>query len=247
MRLQAKFLRVLQEREVRRIGETIERKIDIQVIAASNKDLQEEIRHGGFREDLYYRLKVMNINVPPLRERSEDIPNLVEWFLIRAANAVGGRAKEFTREAMQFLSKYQYPGNVRELMHIVESCYYAAQGRLIEVDDLPIEVRDYGGSNFSLPTTDSSLDLILEHIWQGDATFQDAVKVPFLQHKLDRRALRVIVHTALTKAGGYYRDALRMLRVPSSQYSSTIQFLKRNGCYLDYGPYRRRSDHESGE
>jgi transcriptional regulator with PAS, ATPase and Fis domain len=130
LHLQAKLLRVLQEREVRRLGETAPRKIDIQVIAATNKDLLEEMRAGRFRMDLFYRLRSMEIRVPPLRERPEDIPLLLTWFLKKIAEQEEVRSKRFSPEALEKLKKYSYPGNIRELINIVSGCHFST-GNLI--------------------------------------------------------------------------------------------------------------------
>ncbi|MBN2565253.1 MAG: sigma-54-dependent Fis family transcriptional regulator, partial [Candidatus Eisenbacteria bacterium] len=120
MTLQAKLLRVLQDGEVRRVGATESQTVDVRVIAATNKVLEEEVEKGNFREDLFYRLNVVRMQMPPLRERREDIPLLADHFLTQycsiANKAVGG----FTEEAMRILMNYEWPGNVRELQNEVE-------------------------------------------------------------------------------------------------------------------------------
>ncbi len=119
-RTQVEFLRVLQERELRRLGGSRLIKVDVRIIAATNKDLQDEIRNGRFREDLYYRLHVVPVDLPPLRERSSDIPLLVQAFNEEFCKAYDKTVKEYTAQSMDLLAKYPWPGNVRELRNVIE-------------------------------------------------------------------------------------------------------------------------------
>jgi len=142
--VQIKILRVLQERKFERVGgeETIE--TDVRIIAATNRDLKEEIRKGNFREDLYYRLNVVNIHVPPLRERRDDIPLLAMAFLGEFAEENGKKLSGFEPKARQALYAYPWPGNVRELRNCVESAVVMSSGPLVVVEDLPPGVRSSG-------------------------------------------------------------------------------------------------------
>ncbi len=235
--IQAKFLRVLQEREVRRLGETIPRKIDIQVIAATNKDLLEEMRNEKFRMDLYYRLKEIEIRVPPLRERSGDIPLLIEWFLSQLADREGGRSKRFLSEALELLKGYSYPGNIRELRNIVVSSYYSTAKTSLGIDDLPPEVRR--GKAVPVGPELIAAAGIYREILEGRGNFESLVQEPFLQHQFGSSFVRAIIQRALEDSGGIYLQAFLLLRIPESRYSVTMQFLKRNNCYLDFRPFRR--------
>lgn len=118
--LQVKLLRVIQDRTFRRVGGTEDVEVDVRIICATNKKLEEEVRQGGFREDLFYRLNVIQIQIPPLRERREDIPVLARHFLDKYSRELGREIKKISEEAMECLLKYSYPGNVRELENIVE-------------------------------------------------------------------------------------------------------------------------------
>jgi len=139
--LQAKFLRVLQERQLRRVGGRKLIPVDIRVLSASNRDLREEVAKGRFREDLYYRLNVITISLPPLRERDGDIPLLADYFL-RKFNKVNRKSiKGISDEAMEILERYSWPGNVRELQNAIERAVLLAEGDVITPDDLPPEVR----------------------------------------------------------------------------------------------------------
>jgi two-component system response regulator HydG len=142
--LQAKLLRVLQEREIRPLGATRSEKIDVRVVAATNRDLEQRMREGQFREDLFYRLNVIHIALPALRSRPEDILPLAEHFLHEAARRKEGsrRGLRFSQAAVKALLAYHWPGNVRELENVVERAVALADGDEIGVDDLPAQVRE---------------------------------------------------------------------------------------------------------
>jgi two-component system, NtrC family, response regulator AtoC len=134
LEMQAKLLRVLQEKEARPVGSNQPVKVDVRVIAATNRDLEKEYRTGTFRKDLYFRLNVVTLHVPPLRERRSDIPMLAHWFLDRCA---AGRSVQVTNSAMKSLLQYDWPGNVRELENCVERALALGNQQKIDVDDLP--------------------------------------------------------------------------------------------------------------
>jgi two-component system response regulator AtoC len=140
--LQAKFLRFLQDKEIRRIGDVSAKKVDLRVIAATNKDLKELVNQGKFREDLYYRLEGIKIEIPPLRERKEDIPVLAYYFLEEFNKKYNTDVKGFSKDALEALINYSWPGNVRQLQNVVnEACIIAfAKGQFIELNHLPKEI-----------------------------------------------------------------------------------------------------------
>ncbi len=139
---QIKLLRVLQERRLERVGGSEEIPVDIRVVTATNKDLLQEVEKGNFREDLYYRLNVVHIALPPLRERREDIPLLIVHFIEKFISENGLDSKQFSPEAMDYLAGYEWPGNIRQLENVVERCMVMTPRPLIEVTDLPPELRD---------------------------------------------------------------------------------------------------------
>jgi DNA-binding NtrC family response regulator len=147
---QAKILRAIQEREIRRIGGRENLKLDVRIIAATNKRLEEEISKGRFREDLYYRLNVIAFSIPPLRERVTDIPLLVEHFLKRL-NASHGKKKGLTNEVLQSLMRYSWPGNVRQLESVIERSYVMCEEDMIDMEHISEEVKQ-------APVTGSSYD-----------------------------------------------------------------------------------------
>jgi DNA-binding NtrC family response regulator len=135
--MQAKLLRVIQEKEFERVGGNKLIKIDVRFIAASNRDISALIARGDFREDLFYRLNVFPIHIPPLRERRRDIPLLLDHFLNHFARTTGKAPKAFSARAINLLTDYDWPGNVRELQNLVERCFTITRDSTIHLKDIP--------------------------------------------------------------------------------------------------------------
>lgn len=144
--MQAKLLQVLDSGELRRVGSTRQRQVEARIVAASNRDLKEEVEKGNFREDLLFRLNVVTLRVPPLRERREEIPDLIEGFVQRF-QARGLSRKSFTAEALGRLAAYRWPGNVRELANTIEGLLLLTQGEVVQLRDLPEVIRQAPGSD----------------------------------------------------------------------------------------------------
>ncbi|HEX2164500.1 MAG TPA: sigma-54 dependent transcriptional regulator [Thermoanaerobaculia bacterium] len=176
--MQVKLLRALQEKTVRKVGGNVEEPVDVRIIAASNRDLEQAVARGDFREDLYYRINVIPLRLPPLRERREDIPLLVEFFLDKYARELGVAPKRISVEAMRALEAYHWPGNVRELENVVERTLTLAPGDTLRRDDLPPQVlagRRGGPAAVDLP--DEGLDL---------EAYLDGVRADLMRQALDR-------------------------------------------------------------
>lgn len=157
--MQAKILRTIQEREIIRVGGDEIIKVDVRIIAATNKDLEAEVREGRFREDLFWRLNVVSINIPPLRERREDIPVLANHFLKMFSEKNKKEIKGFTPDAMDRLIKYDWPGNVRQLMNAVEGAVVLCQSSYIDTESLPSLVKEHtSAENKSLKLGDMTLE-----------------------------------------------------------------------------------------
>jgi two-component system response regulator PilR (NtrC family) len=191
--VQVKLLRALQERRLRRVGGSADLPFAARIVAATNRDLAQEVRSGRFREDLFYRLNVIQIRVPPLRDRAEDIPLFLERFLARFARENGRRPPPITPAAERLLLSYRYPGNVRELANVVERAVTLADDAGIDVQVLPPAMRDpgapQGGPTAVLP--ESGVDL---------------------QAQLDALE-RQMLEAALERAGGVKTEAARLLSV----------------------------------
>lgn len=137
LQVQVKLLRAIQERKIRPVGGSTESEVDVRIVAASNRDLEVEVKDGRFRSDLFYRLNVVCVDIPPLRERPEDIPALIQHFLEVYSQETGRSVRSITKGALQILRDYRYPGNVRELENIIERAVALSPGEVIDVDVLP--------------------------------------------------------------------------------------------------------------
>lgn len=194
--VQVKLLRFLQEREFTRVGGEESLHADVRLVSATHRNLTEMIKTGEFREDLYYRLNVVGLTVPPLRERREDIPELVEHFMSRFAKRYERERSSLSREAMDALIKYSFPGNVRELENAIEQAIVLGRGETITLDDLPSWVRTATGT--------ASHDLLMTTSVSGN--------LPGLMDDIERR----IVLESLTRHGGNQSAAARHLGLTES-------------------------------
>jgi two-component system nitrogen regulation response regulator NtrX len=158
LKTQAKVLRILQERKFERVGGTRTIEVDVRVIAATNKNLEEEIQKGSFREDLFYRLNVLPFHVPPLRERREDIASLVKHFLAHFSRQESREDKTMAPDAMKVLQNYSWPGNVRELKNLIERLVIMTPGTEIRLEDLPANLTSRQNSSVSPGLVESALD-----------------------------------------------------------------------------------------
>jgi len=140
--MQVKLLRALQDKTVRRVGSNTEEKIDVRIIAATNQDLQERIASNAFREDLFYRINVIPVHLPALRQRRDDIPLLVDFFIKKCSKELGIEVKQISVDAMKMLENYDWPGNVRELENLVERSLTLCSGDVILAHDIPPRIAD---------------------------------------------------------------------------------------------------------
>lgn len=196
--MQAKLLRVLQEHELQRVGghETI--KVNVRVVAATNRDLEQEVASGGFREDLYYRLNVVVLDVPPLRERNGDVPLLAEFFLGHFAEKNGRDVAGITPECMDILNRYPWPGNVREFENSIERGVILMRGDYLDVNGLPLAITNWAGMNKPVLTSEPATlreaekALILKTLEETEGNRSEAA-----------RRLQITRKTLLNKLKGY--------------------------------------------
>ncbi|HKC64454.1 MAG TPA: sigma-54 dependent transcriptional regulator [Pyrinomonadaceae bacterium] len=202
--MQAKLLRALQEREIRRVGGTRPIKIDVRVVAATNRDLRAMVADGRFRDDLYYRINVLSVDVPPLRERRDDIPVLIDYFLKKHTRNTSRLVRGLTPETRRMLLSYSWPGNVRQLESAIERAILLCEGDLITVDDLPLEVRQEARPQsegaFKLPPEGISFEdversLIIQAMEQTDYNITKAAKLlgltfRTLQYRLEKFGIK---------------------------------------------------------
>ena len=216
-RFQAKLLRVLQDKQIRRLGDVTMRKLDVRIVSATNCELSGMVRRGDFREDLYYRLNVFPIHVPPLRRRIDDIPLLVD-HLLRGRKKISGNA-------VAKLMAYSFPGNIRELENIIEAAVCITLGPIIHADyvTLPTE---------SIHTPDLE-DLIIGNFW-------DSVAKPFAERLMTRTHMERLVRHGLERTCGSYRKMLPLFRLPDTDYKRFMDFLRRHHCIVDFREYRKK-------
>ncbi|HLP58271.1 MAG TPA: sigma 54-interacting transcriptional regulator, partial [Candidatus Deferrimicrobium sp.] len=160
--IQVKLLRVIQDREITRLGSNQPIHIDIRLITATNKDIHESVKNKTFREDLFYRLNVIDIHMPPLRERKDEIPHFVAHFIEKLNQREGKRVRTLSPDALNALIRYDYPGNIRELENIIERALVLAENDVLQVEDLPLYIISRGkfaSDGLTIRTGDSSLPL----------------------------------------------------------------------------------------
>ncbi len=210
LELQPKLLRALQEREFSRVGGTETLKLRARVIAATNQDLEAAVRERSFRGDLYFRLRVIPIRMPPLRERREDIPELAEYFVAKAAREMGARASAFSPEALKKLQSYDWPGNVRELENSVMRAALLASGNTIQPEDIELEHPSGGPPRGAARDGASLAELLSERIaeWFDSPGGEEPRD---LYERMVAEIERPLIELALKRAGGNQVRAARML------------------------------------
>jgi transcriptional regulator with PAS, ATPase and Fis domain len=232
-RMQALLLRFLESGEICPVGsEKVLATVDVRVIAATNRELDALVRDGHFREDLLYRIKVVHLHVPPLREHIEDLPELVEHLLGRI-----GRALEFTPAALQQLRDYHWPGNVRELYNVLEQVGWIATSDVIDEPDLPpairrpvfAQARAFGGQ---------IVDDLFDALKCGRLSFWGDVYRRFLQRDMTRDELRNLVRRGLEDTGGNYRLLMPLFGISSRDYKRFLNFLAAHDCTIDFRRFR---------
>lgn len=191
MMMQSKLLRVLQDKEIRRLGGKDSIKIDVRIITASNKDLEKELLKGTFREDLFYRLKVVTIGLPPLRERKNDMPELAEYFIHKYNREFGKRVKNIEAAAMKALSEFNWPGNIRQLESVIERAVIMSDTDTIKLKDINSELRiSQPANNFDLPLSDAGInfdelekDLLRKAMAKSNGVVSKAAKLLGMSYK----------------------------------------------------------------
>lgn len=235
METQAKLLRVIQEREFMRLGGTENIKVDVRILAASNVDLLGLVRDGRFREDLYHRLNVIALKLPPLRERREDIPSLLDHFLLQFSKENNRPPGRFTREAMKLLMDYHWPGNVRELENVVERAVVLSAHEEIDVDLLPESILTRGMlGDARLQLSDLLTSLAKEGNQRATAD-QSAPSLFEIMEQIERR----VILDMLVQTGWNQTEAAERFQVPLSTLNQKI---KRLGIEI-----RRRSVGRPGD
>ena len=235
LRMQAMLLRFLENGEIQAVGsDTRVTTVNVRVIAATNRNLPELIAAGQFREDLLYRLRVIHLEVPPLRERREDIPVLVAHFIART-----GRTARFTEEALTCLRRHRWPGNVRELQNVVEQAMWLAAGDLVDVPQLPEAVRVPAQSVLPMRERRAQVsDELYAALVSGGYSFWDHIYPLFLSRDITRHDMRELVKRGLSTTRGNYRAVLKLFGMSSQDYKRFLNFLAAHQCGADFREFR---------
>jgi transcriptional regulator with PAS, ATPase and Fis domain len=240
LRMQALLLRFLETGEIQQVGADRQvSRVDVRVICATHRDLRLRIREGTFREDLFYRLNVVHIHIPPIRERREDVRDLVAYFLAQFCQHHGEATPVLTPDALGLLLAYDWPGNVRELRNVLERIVLR-RATVVTPDDLPRELRLGPGATSVAPTDGPPAEetragvsrrLLGRMLVRGES-FWDVVWTPFLAHDLTRQQIRDVVQAGLEQCEGRYNVLAELFNMPKRDYRRFLGALKKFDCLV---------------
>jgi two-component system NtrC family response regulator len=253
LRMQGLLLRFLETGEIQKVGaERVANVTNVRVITATNRNLRDLITQGQFREDLFYRINVIHIVVPPLRERRDDVPQLVQHFLERFVtrplnghvnghgNGEHSVVKGISPEALAALTEYSWPGNVRQLENVVERLVVTGRHEVIQLDDLSPDIRVPG--QFSMrPRRErrrTVADELFKKLREDRESFWTAVYPLYMNREITRSNMRDLVHKGLEEARGNYKIVLRLFNMESTDYKRFLNFLRKHDCQLPFKEYR---------
>jgi DNA-binding NtrC family response regulator len=268
LRMQAMLLRFLETGEIQRVGsDRALPPLDVRVIAATHRNLAECVKDRTFREDLYYRLNVVHIEVPPLRDRRGDIPVLLRHFLTMFSTAHRLPVPEVAPDAMERLACYDWPGNVRELKNVAERLVVGSRTGRIERASLPSDVGERTGfrgghitprsdvamasmpavaaapAPFPSPVSASSaLQLRLDRLMKERVSFWSEVHEPFMNHDITREDVRQLVREGLAHTRGNYKMLVRAFNMDPRDYKRFLSFLRTYECHVSFRPFRMMTD-----
>ena len=255
-RMQALLLRFLETGEIQRVGgQKPQHRLDVRVIAATNRDPLADIAAGTFREDLYYRLNVIDITIPPLRSRREDIPVLLEYFLRRYGHQHSVALPTITADALRWISAYEWPGNVRQLKNVAERLIVRRCGPVVDLADLQTAVRDRRSAPAAAALVQpvagaaplisagpaaapSVADLIFDRLVKDRESFWSIVYLPFMLRDLTRSDLRMVVTRGLEQTRGNYKMLVELFNMERSDYKRFLNFLRKQDCRVPYARFR---------
>ena len=247
MRMQVVLLRFLETGEIQRIGaDRVHTRVNVRLITATNRDLESQIVAGTFREDLFFRLNVVRLSIPPLRERLEDIPLLINYYLNFYCQLHKVPTAEVAADAMDALVAYRWPGNVRELKNVVERVVLRTSGQTVEHADLPGDIVRSGairpsfggdGRGGSIGATSRAEELSALMLKQNES-FWAVIYPPFMSRDLTRADLRKIIQIGLEITNGNYRMLVQLFNMPTQDYKRFLSFLRKHDCHLPFQRFR---------
>ena len=239
LRMQALLLRFLESGEIQRVGaERAQARVNVRVIAATNRNLTDRIATKEFREDLYYRLNVIHLTVPPLRERREDVVELLDHFIAHYSLRHSLPIPTLTPEALQQLVAYGWPGNVRELRNFVERLVLRARSGMITPADLPMEIIPPPQAAVREPVRGAAIERMYDRMLNGRESFWTVVYEPFMSRDMTRDDLRALISRGLEQTRGSYRILVQMFNMPESDYKRFLNFLRKHDCQMPFQKFR---------
>jgi transcriptional regulator with PAS, ATPase and Fis domain len=239
LRMQALLLRFLESGEIQRVGaERAQARVDVRVIAATNRNLTDRIVTKDFREDLYYRLNVIHLTMPPVRDRREDVPELLEFFIAHYSQRHSLPVPQLAPEALAHLVGYKWPGNVRELKNFVERLVLRARSGVITTADLPLEIIPPPQKPVREPVRGAAIDRMWERMVNGREPFWSVVYEPFMSRDMTRDDLRALVSRGLEQTRGSYRILVQMFNMAEGDYKRFLNFLRKHDCQMPFQRFR---------
>jgi two-component system, NtrC family, response regulator HydG len=243
-RMQGMLLRFLESGEVQRVGsDRPHTVVNVRVIAATNRVLADSVASGAFREDLYYRLNVIRIVVPPLRERRDDIPALLQHFLRQFTAMKQVRVPTLSTRALTALCDYHWPGNIRELKNLIERLVARGIDGEIALEDLPPEINKDAAAPApapvaAVPAGSPLAHTLYERVVIRHEDFWECIHATFMSRDMTRADLRAIVERGLTATGGNYRLLVELFGMPPSDYKRFLSFLRKYECHVPFQQFR---------
>jgi transcriptional regulator with PAS, ATPase and Fis domain len=242
LRMQGLLLRFMETGELQKVGaDRIAGRVNVRVIAATNRNLRDMISEGTFREDLFYRLNVIHLIVPALRERREDIPALIDYFMSRFTRNNGHPVKFISPEANKLLCEYSWPGNVRELENVIERLVVTGRSESVMPDDLPMEVRMQQaiGLRPKRERRRTVADDLYKKLTEDRESFWTVVYPLYMQREITRGNVRDLVRKGLEDARGNYKIVAKLFNMESRDYKRFLNFLRKHDCQLPFKEYRQ--------
>ncbi|MEO7193169.1 MAG: sigma-54 dependent transcriptional regulator [Vicinamibacterales bacterium] len=254
LRMQGLLLRFLETGEIQKVGaERVAKVTNVRVLTATNRNLRDLINQGQFREDLFYRINVIHIVVPPLRERREDIPQLIDFFLQRFTNremTTNGNSnghgtyytivKAISPEAMAALCSYSWPGNVRQVENVIERLVVTGRNEVVQVSDLSPEIRTplQWTSKPQQERRRTIADDLFAKLIDERESFWTAVYPLYMNREITKGNMRDLIHRGLAEARGNYKIVLRLFNMDTGDYKRFLNFLRKHDCQLPFKEYR---------
>jgi transcriptional regulator with PAS, ATPase and Fis domain len=239
LRMQALLLRFLESGEIQRVGaERAQARVNVRVIAATNRNLTERIAQKEFREDLYYRLNVIHLTVPALRDRREDVPEMLDYFIAHYSTRHTLPVPSLTKEALNYLVGYNWPGNVRELKNFVERLVLRARSGVITPAELPMEIIPPPSVAVREPVRGAAVDRMYERMVNGREAFWTVVYEPFMSRDMTRDDLRAVISRGLQQTRGSYRILVQLFSMPEADYKRFLNFLRKHDCQMPFQKFR---------